>query len=158
MAPPGCTPSAKTMCGTFTAFPVDDAAPYGIVYAPSGALKGLWYTNATIDKSSSVVAFMTGSGTTTAYATPTVGAKPGSINVASDSTLWFTETRADAIATIGASHAISEFKIPTPDSLPLDITRGPDGAMWFTEVGADRIGRLSTHGAMRHFDVGPERS
>jgi streptogramin lyase len=137
-----------------SAFSVDNAAPHGIVYNPSGALKGLWYTNATTNHTSAVVEFLVDSGRTKQYPTPTSGAMPGSINIAPDSSLWFTETATDKVATIGASRRIVEYAIPTANSKPLDITRGPDGAMWFTESAVGKIGRAAADGTITEYTVG----
>lgn len=155
-SPPTCGPPANAFCGTFSAFHVDDAAPHGIVYNPSGALQGLWYTNATTNHTSGVVQFLLDSGRTKLYRTPSSGAKPGSINIAPDSSLWFTETDTDKVATIGASRRIVEYAIPTANSKPLDITRGPDGAMWFTESAAGKIGRAAADGTVTEYTVGSD--
>ena len=154
IASSNCGPSSKAPCGTFGAFSVDDASPHGIVYNPNGTLRGLWYTNATTKDTSGVVRFILDFGKTKQYRTPTRGAKPGSINFAPDSSLWFTETAANKMATIGASRTITEYTIPTTNSKPLDITRGPDGAMWFTESAAGKIGRIATDGTITEYTVG----
>jgi virginiamycin B lyase len=154
----GCTPSPATICGTFRAVAVKDEAPYGIVFNPSGAFGGLWFTNATRTSSSAVVRFLPGKPATIPYKTPTAGSYPGSINVAPDSTLWFTETNAGKIATLDASHAVREFAIATPDSRPLDITRGPDGAMWFVESAAGKLGRIDGEGKIQEFVSGSRSS
>ena len=153
VTPAACGVATGTFCGTFTAFPVSDAAPHGIVYNPSGTLSGLWYTNATLDPTSGVVAFLD-PGPSQRYLTPTPGARPGSINIAPDSSLWFTETATGKIATIGAARAVAEFTIPTRNGRPLDITRGPDGAMWFTESAVGKIGRVTSAGAITEYQSG----
>jgi virginiamycin B lyase len=156
--PAACTPSPATICGNFTAVPVKDAAPYGIVYNPSGALTGLWFTNATLTSASAVVSFLPGTNTTIAYGTPTSGSDPGSINIAPDATLWFTETQSSKIATIDASLAVREYEVPTKNSRPLDITRGPDGAMWFAESASGKIGRITAKGSIEEFVAGSPSS
>ena len=152
---PACGPSTGQFCGAFKAFAVTDtAAPHGIVYNPSGALQGLWYDNATTDVSSGVLQFLLPAGENKAYKTPTSGAMPASINIASDFSIWFTETVANKVATINASRTIVEFAVPTPNSQPLDITRGPDGVMWFTESAAGKIGRIASDGTVTEFVIG----
>lgn len=149
---PACAdaPSSK-----FTSYPVPYKSPYGIVYNDAGALKGVWFTNATLDKKSGAVEFLYKSGKTILHATPTAAAKPGSINfVPGSDSLWFTETNTNKIARIDPSRKITEYAIPTAGSKPLDIQHGPDGAMWFTESAVGKIGRIDWTGKITEFAVG----
>jgi virginiamycin B lyase len=144
------TPSAK-----FTNYPVPYEAPYGIVYDDAGPLKGIWFTNATLDAKSGAVQFLHKNGKTLFHATPTPAAKPGSVNFVRDSTsIWFTETNGNKIARIDSSRKITEYAIPTPNSKPLDIQRGPDGAMWFAESAVGKIGRIDSTGTITEFAIG----
>jgi virginiamycin B lyase len=156
--PAACTPTPATICGTFVAVPVREEAPFGIVYNPSGALAGLWFTNATRTSTSAVVSFLPNAQKTIRYRTPASGSHPGSINYAPDGDLWFTETHAGKIATIDASHLVREFELPTRHGGPVDITRGPDGAMWFVETAAGKIGRITSTGAIEEFVSGAASS
>ncbi len=142
--------------GKFTSYPVPYASPYGIVYNNAGALKGIWFTNATLDATSGAVEFSYKTGKTKLHATPTAAAMPGSINFVpgGDNSLWFTETSTNKIARIDPSRKITEYAIPTADSKPLDIQHGPDGAMWFTESGVGKIGRIDSTGKIKEFQVG----
>ena len=151
---PGCTPSATTICGTFTAYPVAERVPHGIVFNPHGNITGLWFTNRTTDGTSGIVNFLTTTGRANQYRTPTTGSEPGSINYAPDYSLWFTESGANKVATISSPRTITEFDIPTPHSGPFDITRGPNGNMWFTEMAAGKIGTVAPNGAIKEYAVG----
>lgn len=142
-----------TLCATFTAFPVRESHPHGIVYNPQGPLRGIWYDNRTTDATSGVVAFGT-SGTQQRYLTPTPGSQPGSINIAADRTIWFTESAANKLAQITLARKILEYPVPTKGAHPLDITRGPDGAMWFVESAVGKIGRIAPNGKITEFRVG----
>ncbi|HEY3675124.1 MAG TPA: hypothetical protein VGK84_03965, partial [Candidatus Tumulicola sp.] len=84
----------------------------------------------------------------------TSGSEPGSINYAPNYSLWFTESRANKIGTIGPSRVIAEFPVKTAHSGLFDITRGPDGNMWFTETAAGNIGTITPKGSVREFAVG----
>lgn len=142
--------------GKFTCYSVPYVSPHGIVYNSAGPLKGIWFTNATLDAKSGAVEFVPKNGKTTAHVTPTPAAKPGSINfVAGNDSLWFTETSANKIARIEPSRKITEYAIPTKGSKPFDIQHGPnDGAMWFTESGVGKIGRIDSTGKITEFTVG----
>ncbi len=141
--------------GKFTHHSVPYASPYGIVYDNAGPLKGIWFTNATLDATSGAVEFFPKTGKTTSHATPTPAAKPGSINfVPGSDSLWFTQTSANKIARIDSSRKITEYAIPTAGSKPLDIQHGPDGAMWFTESGVGKIGRIDSTGKITEYQVG----
>ncbi|HEY9773377.1 MAG TPA: hypothetical protein V6C81_06160 [Planktothrix sp.] len=149
---PACAskPSSK-----FTSYPVNCALPYGIVYDPAGPLKGVWFTNATLDAKSGAVEFLSKTGKTIFHATPTKAAMPGSINfIPGNDSLWFTETNTDKIARIDPSRKISEYAIPTAGSKPLDIQHGTDNAMWFTESAVGKIGRIDSTGKITEFKVG----
>lgn len=149
---PACagTPSAK-----FTNYPVPYASPYGIVYDDAGPLKGIWFTNATLDAKSGAVEFLYKTGKTAFHATPTAGARPASINfVPGSDSLWFPETNTNKIARIDKSRKITEYAIPTAGSKPMDIQHGPDGAMWFTESAVGKIGRIDSTGKITEFAVG----
>jgi len=154
-AQPACGVAGGAPCGRFTEYPVPYASPHGIVYDNAGPLKGIWFTNATLDATSGAVEFSYQTGKTTLHATPTAAAMPGSINfVPGGSSLWFTETGADKIARIDPSRKITEYAIPTAGSKPFDIQHGPDGAMWFTESGAGKIGRIDPSGTITEYRVG----
>lgn len=147
--------SADKPAARFTNYPVPCASPYGIVYDDAGPLKGIWFTNATLNAKSGAVEFSYKSGKTTLHATPTAAAKPGSINfVPGSNSLWFTETSANKIARIDPSRKITEYAIPTEGSKPLDIQHGPDGAMWFTESAVGMIGRIDSSGTITEYKVG----
>lgn len=153
-------PHAQPACGEvpggrFTSYPVPYASPHGIVYHPAGPLKGIWFTNASLDATSGAVEFSYKSGKTTSHTTPTRSAMPGSINfVPGENSLWFTETNTNKIARIDSSRKISEYAIQTAGSKPFDIQHGPDGAMWFTESGVGKIGRIDSTGAITEYPVG----
>lgn len=150
--------SGHILQGKFTSYHVPYASPYGIVYNNSGPLKGIWFTNATMDATSGAVEFSYKTQKTSLLATPTPASKPGSINFipGSDNSLWFTETSANKIARIDPSRKITEYAIPTADSKPLDIQHGPDGAMWFAQSGVGKIGRIDSTGKITEYQVGAE--
>ena len=100
---PGCAPSTTTICGIFTAYSVTQRVPHGIVFNPHGKITGLWFTNRTTDDTSSIANFLPSTGNAKQYRTPTTGSEPGSINYAADYSLWFTESRANKVATIGSA-------------------------------------------------------
>jgi streptogramin lyase len=151
---PGCAPSTTTMCGIFTAYRVAQRVPHGIVFNPHGKITGLWYTNRTSDDTSGIVNFLPRTGRGKQYRTATTGSEPGSINYAPDYSLWFTESTANKVATIGSTRVITDFDIPTPHSGPFDITRGPNGNMWFTEMTAGKIGTVAASGAIKEYAIG----
>ncbi len=153
--------------GKFTNYPVQNATPHGIVYHNAGPLKGIWFTNSTLDATSGAVELsynlkvtsnrkVAGKiGKTTWHATPSAGSMPGSINFfPGKNSLWFTETSANKIAQIDSSRKITEYAIPTAGSKPFDIQHGPDDAMWFTESGVGKIGRIDSTGAITEYPVG----
>lgn len=142
--------------GKFTSYAVSHACPHGIVYHGAGPLKGIWFTNSTLDAKSGAVEFSRKIGKTTFHATPTAGALAGSINFyPGKDSLWFTETSTNKIARIDASKKITEYAIPTAGSKPFDIQHGPDdGAMWFTESGVGKIGRIDSTGKITEYLVG----
>jgi virginiamycin B lyase len=148
--------SAVAPSGKFTSYPVENTSPHGIVYHGAGPLKGVWFTNSTLDAKSAAIEFSHKTGKTTVHETPTKGALTGSINFfPGKDALWFTETGSNKIARIDASRKITEFVIPTEGSKPFDIQHGPDdGAMWFTESGAGKIGRIDSNGKITEFKVG----
>lgn len=147
--------SAEKQSGKFTSFPVPRASPHGIVYHGAGPLKGIWFTNSTLDSTSGAVEFSNKSGKTITHITPTGAAKAGSINFfPGKDDLWFTETRANKIARIDGSRKITEFVIPTKGSKPFDIQHGPNASMWFTESGVGKIGRIDSNGKITEFKVG----
>ena len=151
---PGCAPSTTTICGIFTAYSVTQRVPHGIVFNPHGKITGLWFTNRTTDDTSGIANFLPSTGKAKQYRTATTGSEPGSINYAADYSLWFTESRANKVATIGSARVITDFDIPTPHSGPFDITRGPNGNMWFTEMTAGKIGTVAPSGAIKEYAVG----
>ncbi|HEU0275048.1 MAG TPA: PQQ-binding-like beta-propeller repeat protein [Candidatus Udaeobacter sp.] len=148
----------KAICGMIKAFPVKEPHPHGIVYNPEGPLKGLWFDNATTDDTASVVEFDTHTGTERTHLTPTQGSQPGSINIAADHSIWFTESVANKLAMVTHDRTIKEYSVPTPEAYPLDITRGPDGAMWFVESTAGKIGRIAPDGKVQEFRTGDSAS
>jgi virginiamycin B lyase len=151
---PRCTPSTTTICGIFTAYPVAQRVPHGIVFNPHGKITGLWFTNRTTDTTSGIVNFLPATGKAKQYRTATTGSEPGSINYAPDYSLWFTQSRANKVGTIGRARVITDFDIPTSNSGPFDITRGPNGNMWFTEMTAGKIGTVAPSGAIKEYTVG----
>ncbi|HEY9677650.1 MAG TPA: hypothetical protein V6C76_06560 [Drouetiella sp.] len=147
--------SADTSPAKFTSYPVPFEIPYGIVYDDTGPLKGVWFTNATLDAKSGAVEFLYKTGKTNLHATPTPAAKPASINfIPGSDSLWFPETNTNKIARIDSKRKITEFSIPTAGSKPMDIQHGPDDAMWFTESAVGKIGRIDSKGAIKEFTVG----
>src|ERR1700729_2616241 len=150
--------AAASSSSTIKAFPVKASHPHGIVYNPAGPLQGLWFDNRTTDDTSSVVEFDTSNGSQKTYLTPTRGSQPGSINIASDHSIWFTESAGNKVATVTLAREIKEYSVPTQHAFPLDITRGPDGAMWFVEEAVGKIGRIAPNGAVKEFVVGDRKS
>lgn len=150
--------AAASPPSTIRAFPVKASHPHGIVYDPAGRLQGLWFDNRTTDDTSSVVEFDTSNGTEKTYLTPTPGSQPGSINIAADHSIWFTESAANNVATVTPARKIKEYPVPTRHAFPLDITRGPDGAMWFVEEAVGKIGRIAPNGTVKEFVVGDRAS
>lgn len=142
--------------GKFTSYPVAQASPHGIVYFHAGPLKGIWFTNSTLDAKSGAVEFSRKIGKTSFHATPTAAAVAGSINFfPGKDSLWFTETKANKIARIDPSKKITEYAIPTAGSKPFDIQHGPDDdSMWFTESGVGKIGKIDSTGKITEFTVG----
>ncbi len=150
--------AASSSPSTIKTFPVKAAHPHGIVYNPAGPLQGLWFDNRTTDDTASVVEFDTSNGSEKSYLTPTAASQPGSINVAADRSIWFTESAANNVATVTLARTIKEYPVPTQRAFPLDITRGPDGAMWFVEEAVGKIGRVAPNGTVKEFVVGDRKS
>jgi virginiamycin B lyase len=153
-----CAFVAATPSATIRAFPVRAGHPHGVVYDPAGPLQGLWFDNRTTDARSSVVEFDTRNGSEKPILTPTPGSQPGSITIAADNSIWFTESAANNVATVTLKRTIEEYPVPTKHAIPLDITRGPDGAMWFVEEAAGKIGRIARDGTIKEFVVGDRDS
>jgi virginiamycin B lyase len=105
-----------------------------------------------------VVEFDTSDGSQRTYVTTTRGSQPGSINVAANHSIWFTESAANKVATVTLARKLLEYPVPTRRSFPLDITRGSDGAMWFVEEAAGKIGRIAPNGTVKEFVVGGRSS
>lgn len=150
--------AAASPSSMIKSFPVKASDPHGIVYNPAGPLRGLWFDNRTTDATSSVVEFDTSNGSEKTYLTPTPASQPGSINIAADHSIWFTESAANKVATVTLARAIKEYPVPTQHAFPLDITRGPDGAMWFVEEAVGKIGRIAPNGTVKEFVVGDRKS
>lgn len=147
--------SAGMPSGKFTSYSLPYATPHGIVYLGEGPLKGVWFTNSTLDAKSGAVEFSSKTGKTTFHATPTSAARAGSINFfPGKEPLWFTETGANKIARIDQSKKLTEFAIPTAASKPFDIQHGPGDSMWFTESGVGKIGKIDPTGKITEYAVG----
>ena len=67
--------------GKFTSYPVPYAWPYGIVYDDAGPLKGIWFTNATLDAKSGAVEFLYKIGKTTLHATAVRRSMPSASSI-----------------------------------------------------------------------------
>ncbi|HEY8313943.1 MAG TPA: hypothetical protein VIG51_07185 [Candidatus Baltobacteraceae bacterium] len=85
------------------------------------------------------------------YATPP-GTLVNGMAVATDNTLWFTDSGHNAIGKL-AGTTFSSYPIPSAASGVARITRGGDGAMWFTERSANKIGRIAAGGSIVEYAV-----
>ncbi len=151
-AQPAC---AGKPTGKFTSYPVAYSAPYGIVYDEAGPLKGIWFTNATLDAKSGAVEFSSKGPKTTLHATPTAAALPGSINfVPGSDSLWFPRRTPIRLHELTGRERLLNTRIPTAGSKPLDIQHGPGDTMWFTESAAGKIGRIDSTGKITEYKVG----
>ncbi len=82
---------------------------------------------------------------------------PGPQGIASgpDGNVWFTEQRADRVARITPSGAVTEFSAGiTAGSGPGAIAPGPDGNLWFTEGGVNQVARITPAGVVTEFPTG----
>jgi virginiamycin B lyase len=87
-------------------------------------------------------------GVTSQYPIPTASSKPMGIALGSDGNLWFTETAASKIGTLGSNGKITEQVTPSKDAGPIGIASGPGPALnvWFTETSVARVGQVTTAG------------
>src|SRR5438477_272010 len=63
-----------------------------------------------------------------------------------DGSIWFVETRGNALGRIDAQGRISEFPVNTPNASLRGVAVAPDGDLWFTENLANKIGRMAPNG------------
>ncbi|HTY96384.1 MAG TPA: hypothetical protein VMB91_05045 [Solirubrobacteraceae bacterium] len=87
------------------------------------------------------------------YPIPTASSEPTGITAGPEGEVWFTERKADAIASITQAGTVKEFPIPTPNAEPDQITAGADGNLWFTEPALNAIGRMTPGGEFASFPV-----
>lgn len=87
------------------------------------------------------------------YSIPTASSEPTGITAGPEGKVWFTERKADAIASITQAGTVKEFPVPTPNAEPDQITAGADGNLWFTEPSLDAIGRMTPSGQFSSFPV-----
>ena len=76
-------------------------------------------------------------------------AGPTAVAVASDGSIWFTETTVSKLGRIAQS-AVTEFAVP---GYPLSIATGSDGNVWFAEAIGNSIGRITPFGVITEFPI-----
>lgn len=75
------------------------------------------------------------------FATPTLSSSPQGIDLASDGSLWYSETAASKIAVFHPDHTSSEFPVPNGGQ-PFILKVAVDG-IWFTDSATHSIGYLN---------------
>jgi streptogramin lyase len=83
--------------------------------------------------------------------TGTGASGPDGIALASDGTVWFTETTAAKIGRLDpATGIITEYPLAMAASAPVGIAAAAD-SLWFTESGTNTIGRIALDGTINEF-------
>ena len=76
------------------------------------------------------------------------------IAVATDGTLWFTESSGNRIGRMNPDGSgYRGFALPHANSAPRIIALGADGNIWFSEHTGNRMGRLTPAGELAEFDI-----
>jgi virginiamycin B lyase len=65
-----------------------------------------------------------------------------------DGSIWFVETRANALGRIGRDGRVVEHPVATSDASLRGVTVAQDGELWCTENGANKIGRMAPDGRL----------
>jgi streptogramin lyase len=150
-SPDGDSVSRLTPEGKITHFTdgiTPGSAPTNIVAGHDG---NLWFA----ESSAKRIGRITPTGVVTEFSAGTAGF-PGSIAVAKNGDLWFTEGEAGVSRGIGRitpAGQVTEFDVDiSDDSTIADIAGGPDGNVWFTDANA-RIGRITPAGDVTFYDV-----
>jgi virginiamycin B lyase len=74
------------------------------------------------------------------FATPSPSSSPQGIDIASDGSVWYSETTAGKIAVFHPDHSSTEFPVPNGGQ-PFILKVATDG-IWFTDSGTHAIGHL----------------
>ncbi len=123
-------------------------APTNIVAGHDG---NLWFAESGAKR----IGRITPAGVVTEFNAGTTGFT-GSMTVAKNGDIWFTEGEAGVSRGIGRitpDGDVTEFDVDIPDDSTIaDITGGPDGNVWFTDANS-RIGRITPAGDVTFFDV-----
>jgi virginiamycin B lyase len=108
---------------------------------------GIWFT----DSANNAIGYLTpGTGNIQEFAIPS-GSKPMFLQIASDGSIWFTETA--GIGRLAADGTTSEWSITLehPDDNVEQLSIDPSGNIWFTERNFDGTGPAGTN-KVRRFD------
>jgi streptogramin lyase len=93
-------------------------------------------------------------GSVTEHVLPKPGSGPTTIAIASDGTVWFTESSGNRIGRMNADgRDLVEYALPNSDSSPRIIAIGADGNVWFSEHTGNRIGRITPRGDLVEFAI-----
>jgi len=65
-----------------------------------------------------------------------------------DGSIWFVETKGNALGRIDARARITELPIPTPNASLRGVAVAADGDLWFTENFSDKVGRMAPDGKL----------
>jgi len=85
---------------------------------------------------------------------PNPGSGVTTISVATDGTLWFTESSGNRIGRMNPDGSgYRGFTLPHANSSPRIIAIGADGNIWFSEHTGNRMGRLTPSGELTEFDI-----
>jgi len=125
-----------TTSGSITEFPLPrpNTTPVGITAGSDGNLYFLEGGFSTIGR-------ITTGGVVTEFALPS-GSMPGTMRVAADGNLWFTDT--NKLGSMTSAGMVQEVSMPTATSQASSLAPGPDGNLWFVENTTNQIGKVGT--------------
>ncbi len=82
---------------------------------------------------------VTPDGGVSAWAIPTLNARPDAVAPAPDGSFWVTLPNVSRLARVSPDGAIREYRL---ENAPLGIAVAGDGGVWFGAPGAKKLGRL----------------
>ncbi len=123
----------------------------------SRALKGIWFTNSTLDaKSGAVSIWQKRKNRFSCYSSYRSRRCPSRLtSIRQRLTIVPGDERLIKIARIDPSKKITEYALPISNGKPFDIQhRLDDDSMWFTESAVGKIRRIDSAGKIPEFTVG----
>src|SRR4029079_17263968 len=87
-------------------------------------------------------------GQVTEYPLPTPNCEPRAMVTHPDGSIWFVETKANALGRIDAQGRVTEWPGKTPEAWWRGVPVAPDGDLCFTENFSNKIGRMAPDGTV----------